>query len=854
MKYAILTLLFLIPALTYATNSGDYQTNGSVTFASPTNWLIYNGSTWVTASTAPASNTNAQITINSNHTATITASITLKYLTVSQNATLTVNSSKTLTIGGTGFIVLAGGTVNNFGIITFNSTAGIYGTLINSGTVNANAMIRIYGTYRHATSGTSFPTGSNVTWYTGSTCEITGLTNYLPNFSGNTFYNFTWNCASQSSNIALNNYLTTVNGNLNINNTNGKYLTLFNSNGTLNVSGNMNVSGTSNLNLSASSVNANININGNYTQSAGTFNIGSGINSMNIKGNFTSSGGSVTNVSGTSKINFNGSSTQYFSSSNANPFSTNVNIEIASNSSLQLMSDMTLTGTNLVNYFYVYGYLNMANYDIAVNFYFNVKNTGTLVTGTGVISTSLASANSFEISNGGVMYIGSPAGINSNGSDGNIKVDGLRIFNSGAKYIYNGTAGQVTGNGLPSTVTDLIVSNTSGLSLDKNITVTDTLFMNGGNISTGNYTLTLSNSSTGSLAYTSGLINGTFARAIADGNSSYIFPLGNQNQNRAITITFTSQPTSSGTLTAQYIAGNPGGNVNSLTDAGNYVVDTYSTDGAWQLNYTGTSNPVFNLSLTDAGIAGVNNPSTLRIITRNNNSSAWNLSGTHSNGSGNPIKANRNGLTFSALTQYALGGNMTENPLDGSLPVELTSFTSNISNGKDVKLNWVTANEMNNSGFEIQRKENNSDYVKIGFVKGKNTINTPSIYSFEDKSLQVGKYSYRLKQIDNNGNFEYFALNNTIEIGAPAKYSLSQNYPNPFNPVTKISYMVAAAGQVTLKVYDITGKEVKTLVNEVKNAGYYTVNFSGANLSSGIYIYKITANNFTETKKMTLVK
>jgi hypothetical protein len=853
-KQIILTVLFLIPALTYATNSGDYQTSGNVTFSTSTNWQTYNGSIWVSASTAPVNNTNAQITINSNHTASVSESISLNNLAVNQSAVLIINNNSTLTITGNGFNVLSGGTLNNTGSLVLNGTSYFYGNVINAGTINNNGTMRMYGTYSHTSNNTSFPSGSKITWYSGSTCEISGVTNSLPNFSGNTFYNFTWNCASQSSDIDFNSYLTTVSGDLNILNTNNKYITLFNSNSSLNVGGNMNFAGTSCVNLTTSSVRANITVNGNYTQSGGTFNIGDGINGLNIKGNFTSSGGSVLKVFGSAKINFNGTTTQYFTSTNPNPFSSRVNIEVARYSSLKLMSDMSPNGNNSFNQFFIYGYLNMNNHNISNNFYFNVASSGTLVMGAGILSSLDTTKNTFEISSGGILHIGSPDGITTTGATGNIRVNGTRNYNWFAKYIYNGTSAQVTGNGLPPNVSDLVVSNPNGVTLTNGLIVTDSLFMISGNIYTDTKTLTLQNTKPGSLVYTTGLINGKFARSIANGYAGYTFPLGNSNFNRTASITFSTQPTSNGIVTAQYLSGNQGGNLIPLTDSGSYNVDTYSQDGVWQFSYTGPSNPVYSINLTADGIAGVNTPSALRIINRTSAASSWALSGTHSNGSNSPFKANRNGLTFSALMQFAIGGNSVENPLDGTLPVELVSFVSSLANGKDVKLNWITSSEMNNAGFEIQRKDNNSEFKKIGFVKGNNNTNSNSYYSFEDKNLTTGKYSYRLKQIDNNGNFEYFSLSNTVEIGTPSKYNLSQNYPNPFNPVTKISYTIAMAGQVTLKVYDMTGKEIKTLVNEVKSPGFYTVDFSGANLASGIYLYKISAGNYSETKKMSLIK
>jgi hypothetical protein len=198
---------------------------------------------------------------------------------------------------------------------------------------------------------------------------------------------------------------------------------------------------------------------------------------------------------------------------------------------------------------------------------------------------------------------------------------------------------------------------------------------------------------------------------------------------------------------------------------------------------------------------------------------------------------------------------------DDPQPVELSSFTSIVSN-RDVTLSWSTASEINNSGFDIERRdarrEMQDEWNKIGFVQGNGTSTSPNSYSFTDKGLNTGKYNYRLKQIDLNGNFEYFNLSNEVNVGVPSKFELSQNYPNPFNPSTKINYDLPYDGKVSLKLFDISGREVATLVNEFKAAGYYTVTFNGANLSSGIYFYRLNSEsdgqNFTQTKRMTLIK
>ena len=191
--------------------------------------------------------------------------------------------------------------------------------------------------------------------------------------------------------------------------------------------------------------------------------------------------------------------------------------------------------------------------------------------------------------------------------------------------------------------------------------------------------------------------------------------------------------------------------------------------------------------------------------------------------------------------------------LDNPLPVELSSFTSVINNN-NVTLHWTTSSELNNTGFDIERTSGKSEWIKIGFVPGNGNISIPVNYSFTDNNLNIGSYNYRLKQIDFNGNNEYFSLSNEVNIGIPAEYSLSQNYPNPFNPETKIDFQLPADGKVSIKLYDISGKEVMQLLNEQKNAGYYSLKLNGSALSSGIYFYTIESGNFVNTKKLMLVK
>ena len=185
------------------------------------------------------------------------------------------------------------------------------------------------------------------------------------------------------------------------------------------------------------------------------------------------------------------------------------------------------------------------------------------------------------------------------------------------------------------------------------------------------------------------------------------------------------------------------------------------------------------------------------------------------------------------------------------LPVELTSFSAKSTAGT-VTLNWSTATEINNRAFEIERRKENSDFILIGFVEGKGTTTDNHEYFFIDKNVPIGRYYYKLKQIDFDGTFEY---SNEIEIdAAPISFSLEQNYPNPFNPSTKISYSIPHKSFVTLKVYDPLGSIVSELVGEEKESGRYELDFNAVDLSSGVYFYKIETGDFSEIKKMILLR
>jgi outer membrane protein assembly factor BamB len=194
---------------------------------------------------------------------------------------------------------------------------------------------------------------------------------------------------------------------------------------------------------------------------------------------------------------------------------------------------------------------------------------------------------------------------------------------------------------------------------------------------------------------------------------------------------------------------------------------------------------------------------------------------------------------------------------DGVVPVEMTLFTASV-NGNEVTLNWSTATELNNSGFSVERRSENGTYESIVFIEGKGTTSEPSSYSYIDAGLPYGTYFYRLLQIDYDGTSTY-SKEVEAEVGLPMSYSLEQNYPNPFNPATTIKYAVPFEGRVQIKIYNSIGEEIAVLVNKIHTPGTYQAEWNGRNnqnisVPSGVYIYRIETDRFSNSKKMLLLK
>jgi hypothetical protein len=452
---------------------------------------------------------------------------------------------------------------------------------------------------------------------------------------------------------------------------------------------------------------------------------------------------------------------------------------------------------------------------------------------------------------GGTLLMSSGTAVGTLNVAGNFSHTAGTITETGTgsgNIVFNGIGNQTyTGGGTLSNTINFTLNNAAGLTLNSSVSFPAALTLTIGNITTGSNVLTLGTdiSNRGSLTRTSGTIIGNFKRWFATSTiSNVLFPIGTMSKYRPANISFTSAIAVAGSLTAAFIPVDPGSAGLPLNDGGTSIVNV-GAEGYWSINSgDGLSGGIYSLDLTADGFNGVTNVSTLRLIKRATDGN-WILQGSNSPGTGTTSTPVVHRTGMSGFSEFGVGG-ANDNPL----PVELSSFSAIIKNG-EVILKWRTDTEVNNYGFEVHKSEINSpksEWTQIGFVQGNGNSNSPKEYSFIDEKVKTGKYSYRLKQIDTDGNFEYSKIIE-VNIELPAEYELSQNYPNPFNPSTTIRFTIPEPGNVKLIVYNIIGEQIYELMNEYKEAGGHTISFNASGLNSGIYIYKLESNGHVETKK-----
>lgn len=407
----------------------------------------------------------------------------------------------------------------------------------------------------------------------------------------------------------------------------------------------------------------------------------------------------------------------------------------------------------------------------------------------------------------------------------------------------------------------LNLNNAQGTTLSGNTSV-NSLTLTNGIITTGIHTLTIGSgpNNLGNLIRINGHINGNLKRWIPNVNGTYNFDIGTLNHFRPANVVFTTAPNTPGTLTASFISSNPGklGLPITINDT---VIANCGIDGYWSIiKNDGFSGGTYNIELGATGFGGILNYELLRVLKRTDSSSAWMIEGVHKNASGSNSEPMVYRLELSNFSEFGIGGT-SENPL----PVEISTFFS-IVEERDVLINWITETETNALTFEIERKridpnndlESQIKWDKIGVVKAKGSSISKFNYTYLDKSLNSGKYFYRLKNIDIDGSFTY-SCNILAEVMPPQSYEMSQNYPNPFDEKTKIDFQIPIESTIRIDIYDITGAFVETLVNSKYSEGYYSIDINATNYPAGIYVCRLFSKNLEGKeiiiqKKMVLIQ
>ncbi|MBN8546470.1 MAG: T9SS type A sorting domain-containing protein [Ignavibacteria bacterium] len=707
---------------------------------------------------------------------------------------------------------------------------------------------------------------------------------------GSGYGNLIINVAS-GSNFGWGGTLTTVQGNLTIKATGGgairHALVASAANKSVTVGGNLVVEGGA-FYFSSGSSTVDMTVTGNVLISGGTLDLANstGAGTLNISGNLTISGGTLLANSTVSTINFNGVSSQ-FTFSSGTLTNTRINWAVNTSKSLTLNNSLPVATSR----------------SLTVN--------GTLDCGTDTV----IGAGSFTLASGATLKIGSPDGISNAVSTGNIQVSGTRTYNFGGIYEYNGGSAQVTGPSLPATISGTLkINNSFGVTATNGVTVSGILDLSSGFFNLNDKSFTFSGTVTGSgtlsgTSLTDVTISGTGAFGTLNFSSgSRVLGALTLNRTSSGTVTLGSDlliDVGDLTLTSGHLS--LGANTLTIASGSDILTPSSSsfivTNGAGSLKWTipdatskifpvgfssanynpvtltnptskefsvraksGTSNPVVstahlpvfwditptgvdNLNATvklqwngsqESGQVGFDRASNLELARWTGAPLGW-VTKTATLTGADPYTAEATG--FSAFSEFGVSTN-------GALPVELTSFTAS-AKGTSVTLNWETKTEVDNNGFEVERNTN-GNWDKIGFVEGHGTANSPKYYSFVDNGAIGNKIQYRLKQIDNDGTFEY-SPEVEVELN-PTTFALYQNYPNPFNPSTMIRFSMPVNGNVALNVFNTLGEKVATLLNGQLEAGYHEVSFDAQNLPSGLYFYEIKAGDFSSIKKMILIK
>jgi hypothetical protein len=773
---------------------------------------------------------------------------------------ITVNN---ITIGqGTSGILLIGNngtarTLNVIGNITVNAGAQF---AVNSGSATSGHMLNLSGNILN--NGT-FDLGPSAT----SRCQTTFNKDDNQTISGagatTRFYLMTLNMGTTNINvldITASNFLTQSTGFLTITNGTFKYeapsaITPFIATTTIPLTGGFWVNNSSAV---VTTIGGNLSVRGFVRVTNGVLNIGTAADqqllsnggtfiieggAVNISGSFTSAPYAIMNFTisgGTFTVPTVGSTTSgqapfmlSIAGSTFNQTGGAIVIRNAGNGNLGYINTNTSSSSVLGGALQIGDYGTLASQIMQINSTTPVYN----LIDSSANATAQLMTNNLTVNNNVLIAAGT---LNTNNLDMNVKGNWTNkgTFIPGTSTVtFSGSTGSIITKATGETFNNLTINKSSNdVSLGGAATVNGAFnFASAHNLLLGNYNLTLGSVATisgtpaaGQCIVTNG--SGVVSRSITASN--FTFPIGSDATHyNPVKIT------NNGAVqmyTASVAAGTtPLGTAKAINTCGR----------TWTITGGGTADIAFSWNTSDAGSVLQGFPSS---------SSAWRyVTSDWVEQGGVTVTGTPNVTTVTGVTSFSSWIVGTS----GGLPVEMTSFTA-AAQSMSAQLKWNTATEVNNYGFEIERRAiTSSAWAKVGFVAGNGTSNTAHNYTYADNNLIAGTYAYRLKQIDNDGAFKYSASTEVAIAGVPKELKLFSNYPNPFNPSTKVQFTVPENGNVRLLVYNVIGQEVATLFNGAVEAGnLYTANFDGSHMASGLYFSVLEFGNQRITHKMMMTK
>ncbi len=438
-----------------------------------------------------------------------------------------------------------------------------------------------------------------------------------------------------------------------------------------------------------------------------------------------------------------------------------------------------------------------------------------------------------QLSGSGIFMVNAGATLecgNAGGLDSAVQNTGGTTLSTEANYTFNGIVAQITGSLLPDTVNHLTINNSAGVTLGDSVMVDGNLNVTSGDLNLNGNLVTLGSSA--ALIETAG--------NTVTGLTGKIVTTRDLNAPSGVNV------------------GGLGAMLTSAANLGSTLIERYHSAGTGagnegifrRFNIVPTTNSGLDVTLRfyfdESELNGIAEAD-LTLFKSPDGINSWiDVGGT--------VNETDNYVELTGIGDFSY---WTLADINNPIPVELTSFSAS-TNGKFVTLNWITAAELNNQGWDVERRiqnnENNfSNWLKVGFVQGAGNATGQFSYSFTDKNVTSGVFQYRLKQIDFDGTFKYSDIVEA-EVNGPTEFALFQNYPNPFNPETIIRFEVPVSSFVNLTIYNAVGEKVATLINQQMEIGIYLWNFNASNLPSGIYIYRLNAGDQVFTKKMMLIK